>query len=89
MNFYWMQLVVGWIEPWLTPLARYLTKSRYLIALRDGFQLAMPFVIIGSICVPLLYPPFLAGTVSNHDGINFPTGFDRAHLRSGQKLRTA
>lgn len=59
MNFYWMQLVVGWIEPWMTPLARYLTKSRYLIALRDGFQLAMPFVIVGSICVPLLYPPFL------------------------------
>lgn len=45
MNFYWMQLVVGWIEPWMTPLARYLTKSRYLIALRDGFQLAMPLLL--------------------------------------------
>ena len=59
MGSYWMQLMVSAIEQWMTPLARYLTKSRYLVALRDGFQLAMPFVIVGSICVPLLYPPFL------------------------------
>jgi len=59
MGSYWMQLMVSAIEQWMTPLARYLTRSRYLVALRDGFQLAMPFVIVGSICVPLLYPPFL------------------------------
>lgn len=58
MGTEWMQWVVSAIEQWMTPVARYLTRSRYLIALRDGFQLAMPFVIVGSLCVPLLYPPF-------------------------------
>jgi PTS system cellobiose-specific IIC component len=77
MGSYWMQLMVSAIEQWMTPLARYLTKSRYLVALRDGFQLAMPFVIVGSICVPLLYPPFLPDSTNwlaiiwNHVSIDY------------------
>jgi PTS system cellobiose-specific IIC component len=77
MGSYWMQLMVSAIEQWMTPLARYLTKSRYLVALRDGFQLAMPFVIVGSICVPLLYPPFLPDSsnwlaiIWNHVSIDY------------------
>jgi PTS system cellobiose-specific IIC component len=77
MGSYWMQLMVSAIEQWMTPLARYLTKSRYLVALRDAFQLAMPFVIVGSICVPLLYPPFLPDSTNwlaiiwNHVSIDY------------------
>ncbi len=77
MGSYWMQLMVSAIEQWMTPLARYLTRSRYLVALRDGFQLAMPFVIVGSICVPLLYPPFLPDSTNwlaiiwNHVSIDY------------------
>nr|WP_321241642.1 PTS transporter subunit EIIC [uncultured Tolumonas sp.] len=77
MGSYWMQLMVSAIEQWMTPLARYLTKSRYLVALRDGFQLAMPFVIVGSLCVPLLYPPFLPDSTNwlaiiwNHVSIDY------------------
>ncbi|MEI8632629.1 hypothetical protein P4S72_12870 [Vibrio sp. PP-XX7] len=59
MSFYWMQVLVELIECWMGPISRYLTKNRYLTALRDGFQLAMPFVIVGSLCVPFLYPPLV------------------------------
>lgn len=69
MNIYWLHALVEIIERWMVPISRYLTRSRYLIALRDGFQLAMPFVIVGSLCVPFLFPPVVSDAQSGLAGI--------------------
>ncbi|WP_073583699.1 PTS sugar transporter subunit IIC [Vibrio quintilis] len=79
MSFYWMQVLVEWIQCWMLPLSRYLTKNRYLMALRDGFQLAMPFVIVGSICVPFLYPPFV---LDNQNSFTQAWHFISVHYRT-------
>ena len=44
------------VEQRMIPVANWLTRSRHVMALRDGFQLAMPFIIVGSLLVPILYP---------------------------------
>lgn len=50
-------MLVGIIEQRMVPFANWLTRSRHVLSLRDGFQLAMPFVIVGSLLVPILFPP--------------------------------
>ncbi|SJL83010.1 PTS sugar transporter subunit IIC [Vibrio palustris] len=44
------------IEKYMSPTARKLTRNSHLIALRDGFQLSMPFIFIGCLFVPLMFP---------------------------------
>nr|WP_269779823.1 PTS transporter subunit EIIC [Aeromonas media] len=62
MNLQWMAMLVGMIEQRMVPFANWLTRSRHVLSLRDGFQLAMPFVIVGSLLVPILYPPIAPDT---------------------------
>lgn len=57
MNMQVMGVLVSIVEQRMVPLANWLTGSRHVLALRDGFQLAMPFIIVGSLLVPLLFPP--------------------------------
>ncbi|CAG23854.1 PTS cellobiose transporter subunit IIC [Photobacterium profundum] len=59
MNVQLMRVVTNGIEQYISPLANMLTRSKHVSALRDGFQLAMPFVIVGSLFVPLIFPPIL------------------------------
>ncbi|MFM2483276.1 PTS sugar transporter subunit IIC [Celerinatantimonas sp. YJH-8] len=54
-----MQLIANAIEEYIAPVAKLLTNSKHILAVRDGFQLAMPFIFVGSLFVPLLYPPFI------------------------------
>ena len=61
-NLQLMGMIAGMIEQRMVPLANWLTRSQHVLALRDGFQLAMPFIIIGSVLVPFLYPPVMAGS---------------------------
>ncbi len=35
----------------------FLTRNNHITAMRDSFALAMPFVIVGSLLVPILFPP--------------------------------
>ena len=46
------------LEKLLLPLADKLNNNRYLIALRDGFMLALPLIIFGSILSSLPTFPF-------------------------------
>lgn len=62
LNLQLMGMIAGMIEQRMVPLANWLTRSQHVLALRDGFQLAMPFIIIGSVLVPFLYPPVMAGS---------------------------
>ncbi len=61
-NLQLMGMIAGMIEQRMVPLANWLTRSQHVLALRDGFQLAMPFIIIGSVLVPFLYPPVMASS---------------------------
>lgn len=58
MNIHLMNVAVDLIEQRLTPAANIITRNQHITAMRDGFSLAMPFVIVGSLMVPLLFPPF-------------------------------
>lgn len=60
MNMQVMGLLASMVEQRMIPVANWLTRSRHVMALRDGFQLAMPFIIVGSLLVPFLYPPVSA-----------------------------
>lgn len=57
MNIQFMNVAVTLIEQRITPFANILTRSQHITAMRDSFALAMPFVIVGSLMVPLLFPP--------------------------------
>ncbi|BBQ81549.1 permease IIC component [Klebsiella sp. WP7-S18-CRE-02] len=58
MNIQFMNVAVTLIEQRVTPFANLLTRSQHITAMRDSFALAMPFVIVGSLMVPLIFPPF-------------------------------
>ncbi|PSU33616.1 PTS sugar transporter subunit IIC [Photobacterium lutimaris] len=58
MNIQVMNVAASVIEQRISPLANWLTRSNHITALRDGFSLAMPFVIVGSLLVPFIFPPF-------------------------------
>ncbi|MEL0552757.1 PTS sugar transporter subunit IIC [Klebsiella sp. B345] len=57
MNNPLMNVAVDIIEQRLAPLANVLTRNNHITAMRDSFALAMPFVIVGSLLVPVLFPP--------------------------------
>ncbi|EMY7924332.1 PTS sugar transporter subunit IIC [Klebsiella aerogenes] len=64
MNIHLMNVAVDLIEQRLTPVANIITKNQHITAMRDGFSLAMPFVIVGSLMVPMLFPPFAISSTS-------------------------
>lgn len=43
-----MQKFLNWLEKMLTPLAKVIGENRYLIAIRDGFLISTPLLIVGS-----------------------------------------
>ncbi len=53
-----MRVFASQVEQVMNPVAKLLTRSQHLMALRDGFQLAMPFIVVGCIFVPIIFPPF-------------------------------
>ena len=57
MSIQFMNVAVTLIEQRVTPFANLLTRSPHITAMRDSFALAMPFVIVGSLMVPLIFPP--------------------------------
>ncbi|ENH98023.1 PTS system cellobiose-specific transsporter subunit IIC [Gracilibacillus halophilus YIM-C55.5] len=54
-----MEKVMGILERILLPVADKLNNNRYLTALRDGFMVALPLIIFGSIFVVIANFPFL------------------------------
>lgn len=43
-----MQKFLDWLERVLTPLAKVIGENKYLIAIRDGFLISTPLLIVGS-----------------------------------------
>ena len=44
-----MKKFLDWLERMLTPMARVIGENKYLIAIRDGFLLSTPLLIVGSL----------------------------------------
>ncbi|GKX44160.1 permease IIC component [Pectobacterium carotovorum subsp. carotovorum] len=65
------QSMVNIIEKKITPLAGVVGQQRHIIAIRDGFIAALPFMIIGSFMLVFIFPPFAPDTT---------LGFARAWL---------
>lgn len=59
------QSMVAVIEQSITPLAGKLGQQKYVIAIRDGFTAALPFMIIGSFMLVFIFPPFSAETTNS------------------------
>ncbi len=70
--------MVASIEKTITPLAGRLGQQKYVIAIRDGFTAALPFMIIGSFMLVFIFPPFSADTTM---------GFARAWLDFSETYR--
>jgi PTS system cellobiose-specific IIC component len=58
MNQSMMRLCANQVEQFMNPVAKLLMRSQHLMAMRDGFQLAMPFIFVGCMFVPIIFPPF-------------------------------
>ncbi|MEQ9845830.1 PTS sugar transporter subunit IIC [Pectobacterium brasiliense] len=56
------QSMVNIIEQKITPLAGVVGQQRHIIAIRDGFIAALPFMIIGSFMLVFIFPPFAPDT---------------------------
>src|SRR5665647_983107 len=52
-----MSKIMDSIEDKLMPVAEKLATNRYLLAIRDGFMLAMPLLIIGAMSLLFAYLP--------------------------------
>ena len=70
------QSMIAVIEQSITPLAGRLGQQKYVIAIRDGFTAALPFMIIGSFMLVFIFPPFSPDTT---------TGFARGWLDFSQQ----
>ena len=54
------QSIFSFIETHISPIAGRLSTQRHVMAIRDGFISAMPFMIVGSFLLVFAYPPFSA-----------------------------
>lgn len=50
------------IENHITPLAGAVGRQKYVTSIRDGFILALPFMIVGSFMLVFIFPPFAPDT---------------------------
>lgn len=56
------QSLFSFIENRISPVAGKISSQRHIMAIRDGFIAAMPFMIVGSFLLVFVYPPFSAAS---------------------------
>ncbi|MFP7010955.1 PTS sugar transporter subunit IIC [Klebsiella variicola] len=61
MNSFY-NFLVGIIEKRLAPMAGVIAQQRYVLAIRDGFIAALPFMIVGSFMLVFIFPPISNNT---------------------------
>lgn len=61
MNSFY-KFLVGIIEKRLAPMAGVIAQQRYVLAIRDGFIAALPFMIVGSFMLVFIFPPISSNT---------------------------
>ena len=70
-------LIFRFVENYISPIAGRISSQRHVMAIRDGFISAMPFMIVGSFLLVFAYPPFSPDTT---------WGFARAWLDLAKEL---
>ena len=55
-------LIFRFVENYVSPVAGRISSQRHVMAIRDGFISAMPFMIVGSFLLVFAYPPFSPDT---------------------------
>lgn len=55
-------LIFRFVENYISPVAGRISSQRHVMAIRDGFISAMPFMIVGSFLLVFAYPPFSPDT---------------------------
>ena len=71
--------IFNFIENKITPIAGKAASQRHVMAMRDGFISAMPFMIVGSFLLVFVFPPFSADT---------QMGFAQAWLQISSQYQT-
>ena len=71
-------LIFRFVENYISPIAGRISSQRHVMAIRDGFISAMPFMIVGSFLLVFAYPPFSPDTT---------WGFARAWLDFSTEYR--
>lgn len=56
--------IIGVVEKHIAPLAAKLGNQSHVRAMRDGFIVAMPFIIVGSFILIFAFPPFAEDTTN-------------------------
>ncbi|VFS12309.1 PTS system protein, component EIIc [Citrobacter koseri] len=55
-------VIFRFVENYVSPVAGRISSQRHVMAIRDGFISAMPFMIVGSFLLVFAYPPFSPDT---------------------------
>ncbi len=55
-------VIFRFVENYVSPIASRISAQRHVMAIRDGFISAMPFMIVGSFLLVFAYPPFSPDT---------------------------
>lgn len=55
-------VIFRFVENYVSPIAGRISSQRHVMAIRDGFISAMPFMIVGSFLLVFAYPPFSPDT---------------------------
>lgn len=80
-----MSKIMSMIEEKIMPIAEKVAENKYLLAIRDGFMLTMPLLIIGAISLLFAYLPipgyegFMAG-LFGEDWSSFFTSISRSSM---------
>ena len=53
-------LIFRFVENYVSPIAGRISSQRHVMAIRDGFISAMPFMIVGSFFISVRLPAFFA-----------------------------
>ncbi|MGV6987977.1 PTS sugar transporter subunit IIC [Testudinibacter sp. P80/BLE/0925] len=59
------QKMITYMDRYVTPTAQRLEKQPHISAIRDGFIVVLPFLIVGSFIMILLIPPFDQNTTNS------------------------
>ncbi len=54
-------LIFRFVENYVSPIAGRISSQRHVMAIRDGFISAMPFMIVGSFLLVFAYPTVFSG----------------------------
>lgn len=55
-------VIFRFVESYVSLVAGRISSQRHVMAIRDGFISAMPFMIVGSFLLVFAYPPFSPDT---------------------------